>query len=197
MYSCFSFSLAASEVLSGKVVDLKGSAFFVKGGSQLKIGDLIKEGDQVSTGEKSRLRILLSTEAAIQLGPNSMFELKREEKGPILIELLRGTVLARIKSSAKVKTMEKFKVKVKGVVLAVRGTSFFVGQEEENKPIYVCFCQGIIDFKMKGENRTLTSKHHDIEYWIDEKQNQIKTKGKSLSHTDEEIEALDLLFVKK
>lgn len=186
----------ATEILSGKIVDLKGDAFLVDGGTRLKVGDLLKEGDKVSTGEKSRLRILLNTEAAIQLGPNSQFILKRSENGPVLIELIRGTVLSRIRPSAKNEKQERYKVKVNGVVLAVRGTSFFVGHEKMEKPIYVCFCQGTIDFHMKGVDRTLTSKHHDTEYWIDEKLDQIRTKGKSIPHTDKELEALNSYLIK-
>ena len=194
LISLLSHSLLASELLSGKVVDLKGTATLTKSNTNLKVGDVIHEGDKVATGERSRLRLLLNTEAAIQLGPKSEFELKKEESGPILIELLRGTVLSRIKPSAQNDTAEKYKVKIQGVVLAVRGTSFFVAQEKEANPIYVCFCQGTIDFHMNHIAKTLKTKHHDVEYWI--KGDQIRFKGKDITHTDQDISELGDILIK-
>lgn len=195
---CFliSTSLFASDLLQGKIIEIKGKAILSQTGAELKVGDSLKEGDKISTGEKSRLRIILNTEVAIQLGPNSEFELKKEEKGSILIELLRGAVLSQIKPSAKNDNIDKYKVKIRGVVLAVRGTSFFVAQPRENAPLYVCFCHGTINFQMDQINRTLTSKNHDVEYWINA-QGKINTKGKEIvEHSEQDLQELSALIAK-
>jgi len=183
------FSINARSALQGKVVQIFGQAHKNTLNENLKLGDLLKEGDQIQTYEKSRIRILLNNDIAIQLGPNSKITLTEEKEGPVIIQLIKGALYSRIKPQVKKANEERYQVKTSLTSIGVRGTTFFVSYEDKDK-VFICDCMGEILLKWKNGSRRFKTRHHDDPVWVDvHKKELIHTKD-AVHHSDEDMSEL-------
>lgn len=112
-------------------------------GKELVKGQLLTEGTEVSVeGAKSALQVKLADgsrvlvkEGAFKLEPSS-----KQQKS--IVRLLRGVLYTQ-----KVKSMSELEVVTKNATLGVRGTKFFV--QENDQETYLCVCEGLVRISNK------------------------------------------------
>lgn len=83
------------------------------------------------------------------------------------------------------------RVKTPTAVAAVRGTDFYVA-EEEGKPAYLCVCSGLVEALAPGKSkgRLVRGEHHTA-VWLTRKGGRLSSKkAPMLGHTDEELASL-------
>lgn len=99
---------------------------------KLAVGDEVRVGSTIRTGENARAVITMTTQSAVRVGPNSQAvvqELVSAADAPkVLLDLKAGSLGALINPDAKEKV--DFKIKTPSGVAAARGTFFSVAVEE-------------------------------------------------------------------
>lgn len=87
------------------------------------------------------------------------------------IELMSGTIYAKVKPSKnkKLKEFEKLIIKTRTASMGVRGTMFYITQEVDNS--YLCVCEGIVETRnLKGES-ILVNENEDIKVFSSQELN--------------------------
>ncbi len=130
-------SIIWAQAQTVEVVKIKGEAYHER--KPLKVGSHIKEGQHVEV-KKGFIQFKFSDGSKMLLkNGKAKVELARKDKNSI--QLIKGT-LFKAKSGAT-----KFSVKTPKAVFAVRGTKFFL--QEEEKSSYLCVCEGVVSVKNK------------------------------------------------
>lgn len=113
-----------AENIIGQITKLKG--FVKRDKMDMRSGDKIYEGDTLQVEDASFVRVKLSDNTQISLGPNSEFIFKKNKisdgKRDQVFNLIKGKMRAIINKKAT--KGEKIRFKVKNVSLGVRGTEF-------------------------------------------------------------------------
>ncbi len=117
---------AAGAGKAGEIEYLKGKAEIRRAGKAIAaaVGLAVQVGDEVRTGEKSRIRIRLIDGSAVQLGAHAAIRITRyRQKGGLLdalIDLLRGR--ARFMVEKLKESDSRYRVRTETVLIGVRGT---------------------------------------------------------------------------
>lgn len=192
--------LASTQTQIGKVISLEGvlkreaSSIEKKEAHEiitLKVGDVIFEGDILSTTKEANAIIKLGEDGAIRLGSLAKIKVTKPHKKNWLVELVQGPLLSFFKRKPSGKE-EPYRVKTNSAVIGVRGTSFFV-DAKENKPHYFCACMGQLKIKTKKTAELLTSKKHDLQRYF-AKDGTVTQTTEALGHSQEQIDSLMALF---
>lgn len=116
---------ASSTVLRGKVTIIRNGEEF-----PLRVGDWVKEGDIVRTGEKSFVKFIFIDKSQMNIGPESEMKIEKftgKESG--IYELIKGYIRSQVtKDYMQIQETNKTKlfIKTKNAVMGVRGTEFDV-----------------------------------------------------------------------
>ena len=142
----FAQAVQGVPLANAKILNLSGTVTVHQGedvasAKALKVGAIIKQGDVVSTGSQSTVKIAFSNGSVIDLDPNSQVELEVVSQKPYrgqktyqhwdrdpsqsitLLNLNYGSLLGHVK---KLTDASKFNVKTPLGVTVVRGTRFRV-----------------------------------------------------------------------
>jgi hypothetical protein len=134
---------AADTLRAAKIAESEGTVKIKKAGGEKQFsafkGMGLAEGDTVITGKASWASIEMDDDKEIRIGENTQINIS-ELKGAAAenqtgISLWTGKVWAGIKKTLNVRS--KFEIKTSTTVAGVRGTQFFVGQEEGKTDVAV------------------------------------------------------------
>lgn len=140
-------AVQAAPLANAKILNLGGTVTIhqvpdIASATALKVGDIIKQGDVVSTGSQSTVKIAFSNGSVIDLDPNSQVQLELVVQKPYkgqktyqnldrdpsqsvtLLNLNYGSLFGHVK---KLTNASKFNVKTPLGVAVVKGTRFRVG----------------------------------------------------------------------
>jgi len=131
-------SWAAAGDAAGMVKTLKGQANIDRSGQVLPvhIGDVVMEGDQVSTGADSSVGITLRDDTLLAAGAKSTLQIKRfafnptTHAGQLDSTVKRGT-LAVISGKIAHANPEAVQFSTNTMTLGVRGTEFIIDAGEQ------------------------------------------------------------------
>jgi hypothetical protein len=148
VFTCF-----ITQANTFKVVKLKGMALISKGGdlSPLKMGDKVKVGEVLLTGQKSFIRLSSTEGQVVTLGPVGKLILgvtKNEDYS--VLNLLKGQLRAKVKKNGK-----SFYVNSKTASVGVRGTDFLVIHNDINKVTSTLAFSGKVEVFKKSDKRIL------------------------------------------
>jgi hypothetical protein len=183
-------ALAQGADLFGEVKEFKGDVR--SNGTPVFEGSKVFIHERLTTGPKSFVRLLLPEGVAMQIGPQSSIELKRDKDKVTSLQLIKGFVLSRIRAAVAQAEKDKFRVHSKTVSMGVRGTTFFA--KAEKKKTFLCTCEGTVHVKWPKGEETITSKHHDSPKFISEDSGQTDPAPMGADHADEDAVALDKLL---
>jgi len=118
-----------------------------------KIGQQIKDGDIIKTGDKAILETRFGKQSGFRVRENS--ELVYNEGERILLDVKQGTVMSIIEKN------RPYSVRTPSAVAAVRGTIFFVDVLSPDST-YSCACNGTIEVQDHNNQllKQLSSAHH-------------------------------------
>lgn len=183
-------ALAQGADLFGVVKELKGEVS--ANGSPIFEGSKVFIHERLTTGPKSFVRLLLPDGVAMQVGPQSSIELKRDKDKVTSLQLIKGFVLSRIRSAVAPAEKDKFRVRTKSVSMGVRGTTFFAKAERKNT--FLCTCEGTVHVNWREGEETITSKHHDAPKFISDDKAQTEPAPMGADHSDDDAMALDKIL---
>lgn len=158
-------AVQAAPLANAKILNLGGTVTIHQGAdiasaTALKVGDIIKQGDVVSTGSQSTVKIAFSNGSVIDLDPNSQVQLELVVQKPYkgqktyqnldrdpsqsvtLLNLNYGSLFGHVK---KLTNASKFNVKTPLGVTVVKGTRFRVGFSYDSLSNYFRFVTNNID----------------------------------------------------
>jgi hypothetical protein len=185
-------SFAVGKIPFGKVEYIHGSAKV--SGNALNQGDKVFIGDEISTSEKSFVRVLLAgSTAAFQLGASSTAKLLIEDKKTNTVDLLKGFILSTVKPQSPPPEQESYRVKSKGVAMGVRGTTFFAKLNSDGST-FQCICEGHVDSSWKSGQESVVSKHHDRHQVIFPGEKDPRPMAMGDEHSDAEVAELKQLL---
>ncbi len=175
--------------------NITGKAFIIEGevtidGKSAETGDIIKDGDVISTSGDSYCEVTFLGGNIIRIYENSLMKISFSEA---MISLERGTAAAVLRniSSLLKKETELFEVESGNVVAGIRGTSFFLTKEDADTT-YFCLCNGSIT--VHDTNQTLemplTAIHHKAIRLRESRGSVSMSQAEMAYHTDEDMEHL-------
>ena len=129
----------SSVVWSGsvEVVKLKGKVVYQ--GKAVKVGSKIDEGKEIEVVKGfAQLKFPDGSKMLIKNGKVKVQSVKNEKN---LVQLLKGTLFAHKDAGSKT----GLDIKTPKAVFAVRGTKFFINEDEEKS--YLCVCEGVVNVK--------------------------------------------------
>ncbi len=161
----FAQAVQAMPLANAKILNLGGTVTVHQGediasATALKVGDIIKQGDVVSTGSQSTVKFALSNGSVIDLDPNSQVKVEVLQQKPFmgqktyqnldrdpsqsitLLNINYGSLLGNVKKLTKT---SKFNVKTPLGVAVVKGTRFRVGFSYDTISNYFRFVTNNID----------------------------------------------------
>lgn len=161
-----------------------------RGGSTLHLGDSLKPGDEITTGPRGLVRLVLAEGVAMQIGPGSRVRLENKSGQPTTAALLKGYLLSKVKKGGD---DIKYRVRTKTASLGVRGTAFFVKEEGDGRTFF-CLCEGTVVASWRKGEQLQTAKHHDHPEWLEGGNPKPDPAPMGSEHTDAEIAALTALL---
>ncbi|OHD71226.1 MAG: hypothetical protein A2W19_10615 [Spirochaetes bacterium RBG_16_49_21] len=162
----------------------------INGKAVSSIGETIKYGDIIETGDKSYCEMILNEKNILRLNETSTLVFNISEKESSL-DLTKGWLAGVTK---KIFSKERtYLIKTPTAVAAIRGTSFCTKVEAPDST-YFCVCNGKIELKKSGGETgdMVESPHHSARRFKKEGDKTIsidKNPG-LLYHNDEGIEAM-------
>jgi hypothetical protein len=152
-------SFALSENI-GEVLSVKGNPQIFRGeGSVLAVsGDIVQEGDQIKTGSRARVKLLLKDGTAITVGKNSDLKideylyLRYNRRSKLKASLHTGVMRVVTGAIGKV-VPHRFKIKTRTSTIGVRGTDFIVYSSGKTEKFAVE--EGAISINSGGKEYTL------------------------------------------
>jgi len=118
---------------TAKIIFLVGDVFIQKDSNnwdRAEIGDILKEGEFLKTGENSYCEIIISSGTIFRMKDRSKLKLtllpKDAENNKSIIKLFTGSLFAKVD---KITYKSNVTIETESVTLGVRGTKFFVHTE--------------------------------------------------------------------
>jgi len=180
----FLVSCKQTEV-TNETVNPQPKVFFALGdvsinGQPAKIGQIIKNGDVVETGNESYLEAKFGKQSAFRIREVSRVVFNITDHISPSVE--KGKILSILEKKSR------YLVRTPSAVAAVRGTIFFVSVIDDNKTYY-CACNGTIDIEDDQHKNlaVLSSSHHKPSYCDRDGENLSMTDAEMLDHDDLEI----------
>jgi len=124
------------------VAHIEGSAQLLSAGKDgsraLKINDLLKKGDEVSTGPKSKMELVLPDKSQLRFADNSRFKLVQmdvgEEQGrDVKVHVAVGKAWANVSKSIAGKS--NFELNCENAIAGVRGTVYRMNVNEDKSAL--------------------------------------------------------------
>jgi hypothetical protein len=93
------------------------------------------------------------------------------------VELISGAMSVFVKPQKK---KREFNIKTKTAIMGVRGTKFWLKQDEAKKEAYLCVCEGKVEVtSRKTKKKVMVAKDQDIHVGVDGKL-KVKKAGKDM-----------------
>lgn len=160
----FTFAFAASQSLAddvvGRVIAISGDAE-VHEGNTVQRGTALREGDTLTTGEDTRVRMRFVGDSVITVGANSRFEVatyrpaRDGEPQRARFRLLDGVVLAFAEGVAGHED-EEYVIETQAASMGIRGTIVWGGYFIAEQADFVLFKGGPVDITNDIGSVTLT-----------------------------------------
>jgi hypothetical protein len=124
------------------VAHLEGSAQAVSegkaGARQLKVNDVLKKGDEISTGTKSKLELLMPDKSQLRFADNVRFKLVQidageEESRDVKVHVTVGKAWANVSKSIARKS--NFELTCENAVAGVRGTVYRLNVNDDKSAL--------------------------------------------------------------
>ncbi len=161
-----SFIIIIFTIFSASVINAATVSFFIgkvtvkdaNAWVKAKVGMNLTVNSEIKTGKNALAIITLKRGSTIKLRENSSLKLKEEgaaQSENVSFELLNGSVFSKI---LKRKAGEVYNIRVGTIVVAVRGTEFFVAQETINKKrkdLWVCVNEGAINITRTTDKKSV------------------------------------------
>ncbi len=122
-----------------KVTLIEGVASVIPGDGKekhsLKVGNILKGGDRVNTGPRSRLEIFLKNNTVLRFASNSCFEIsqiswnEQSKAENVKVRLILGRTWANVSKTLGVKT--DFELSCENAVAGVRGTVYRMNVKDD------------------------------------------------------------------
>jgi hypothetical protein len=121
---------------SATVILVRGTATTDQG-KTLQLKDVVPSGSTIKTGPRSFVKLLLSDQSQLSVGPESEMKIEPKKAGdPALINLVGGQIRAKVTKDLMNKNQgdpkEKLLIKTKTAAMGVRGTDFNVTFNQMN-----------------------------------------------------------------
>ncbi len=169
-------------------VDFISGAVSVNG-KDAHVGDSIKNGDVIETGDNSTARLRLDKKTMVQIKKNSRLVYKIPQENTLYLE--RGWMSGITK--AKFTKSGSYTIKTPTVAAAVRGTSYCL-KVENPKSTYFCTCNGTIhQHGLHDEDHAedVSTPHHAGRRYVQGEDGKIAVKTAGMEfHTDQDLEDL-------
>ena len=164
-------------------------------GKNAALGDTVRFGDVVETGDRSSCEIIIAGKNLMVLAPNTrlLYRVTTRESN---LELSRGALGAIIRNKDATGNVY---IKTPTVTASVRGTIFYIAVENPDRT-YTCTCNGRIHYKPEqgggmlskptgdaGEKMVAAS-HHEAYYYIRDKGSVRIEKAGLKYHSDEAMD---------
>lgn len=153
-----SIALISCVKLKTEIVQVAPTVHFTIGdvsinGQSVKIGQEIKDGDIVETGEQSYLEAWFGKQSAFRVREDSRVVFNISDQ--VTPEVQKGKIMSILEKKSN------YQVRTPAAVAAVRGTIFFVSVLS-NEQTYFCACNGsvAIEDDQHKELTLLSSSHH-------------------------------------
>ncbi len=119
----------------------------------LKVNDIVKKGDEVSTGPKSRMELILPDKSQLRFADNSNFKLVQVDAGEeqardIKVHVAIGKAWANV--SKTITGKQNFTLTCENAVAGVRGTIYRMNVNEDKSALVKGY-DGTIAVKEGGE----------------------------------------------
>lgn len=153
------------------------------------VGQKIKFGDIIATGDSGICKILIEDKTILQLKKNSelVYEISKINS---VLQINKGWLAGITRKSFSFS--KKYIIKTPTVTAAIRGTSYCIKIESADSS-YFCVCNGTINLSGKGSNggEDVQASHHKARrFKKDESGTILAEEAKMLYHGDEVIENL-------
>lgn len=133
-----------------KIVLMRGEIFV--NGKQIEKKIDVSYGDKLEArGEESFVQVLFNTGSKIMLR-DGIIILEKFKKDGSTINMITGTIFTYVNKAAK----KEFRVKTRHASMAVRGTKFYVQENEEDT--YLCVCEGMVRIQNKNGHKDIRPK---------------------------------------
>ncbi|NVJ54279.1 MAG: hypothetical protein HWD90_11315 [Campylobacteraceae bacterium] len=151
-------------------------------GKKATKNSVVKLGDFVKTGKKSKVKFNIGKDAFLA---NSDTKFSIEEKGGLkTLNVLTGGVLAVFGESN-----DKHEVKTENMTAGIRGTGVYV-QHKEGKS-YFCTCYGETELKTAKGHKFYEAAHHEMDWVLAD--GTVKPAKKLKGHNDDELRELEAM----
>lgn len=174
--------------IKGKIIDMAGEV--ILDGKSIELGAVVPDGSVIQTDADGYCEIQFLDSNVIKIFEDSIIRLSFSNS---TVSLEKGAAAAVLRNlSGLIQTMDDvFTIKSGTVVAGIRGTSFYVKQEDPNTS-YFCLCNGKIHLS-DGDgqfSKDLESSHHSA-VRITENNNQLEvSQAPMLYHSDKDMEDL-------
>ena len=137
LVGCVIFLTHSAWAEIGQIKNVSGQVFLLRNNAQqpAKAGDLVEEGDVLTTGPNGSMGITFIDNSRFSAGPNSRIELTQfrfnptTQDGQFNTGMQRGT-LAIVSGQIAKRSPEAMKIITPTTILGVRGTTFAVKVDE-------------------------------------------------------------------
>jgi hypothetical protein len=141
----------------GVVLAVRGEARVNRLGLLLQPKDVVRQGGTIVTGPRSFVKIWLADGSTLSVGPDSEVKIPRlEGSGPPVLELLSGTLRAKVTKSAVPgpdgKPPEKLIIVTRSAALGIRGTDFYVSYTGSNEGTTLVTFEGLVAFAKRADS---------------------------------------------
>jgi len=174
--------------LDGELVYIEGEVNL--NGVSADLGAVVRPGDRVVTGPESLAEVTFGRKNILQFGENTNSVVEAAWGG---VDLERGTVAAVLNGLAQLGFGDdkRFQVNTSTAVMAVRGTSFYIKNDDENEA-YFCTCHGKLHLETPdGQLSEETEAYHHAAIWYVQTPDGIRSYPSGLHyHDDETLEDL-------
>lgn len=124
--------------MQGTIVRFKGTVLL--DGAPIIVNQVVKVGQILeAVGERSYCQVSFSGGTSI-LVRNGQVRLEEDSSKASVLSLLKGTIFNAVNKNSK----KEFRIVTDKASMAVRGTTFYVENTEEQT--YLCVCEGEVEF---------------------------------------------------
>lgn len=131
-------AFAAGDGALAKAVSLDGKVTILSSGTEhdLRVGDSIEQGSSIHTGPDGSAKILFRDQTVLDISPKSLVRLDQYvDRGGSDRDVDLGLDFGKARTSVnkKLDSQGNFKIRTKSTVFAVRGTEFWVEQDQTSR----------------------------------------------------------------
>jgi hypothetical protein len=157
-------TILSTQALAMKLTMIRQNGDVLVNSKILKTGSTIdiKGGDIITAkGKKSFAQIKLEY-GEVVLIKGGKFVIKGEKeslKAKTVIQLLKGKMFIHVNKLRNKKNNRNFELQTKSAIMGVRGTKFFVTEDDEQS--YLCVCEGLVSIS-NSNSKKLVKKGQDV-----------------------------------